>query len=175
MLFCTWDLLVRQRTQSINALRGHLAAFGVVAPQNFTRTEGPARGDRLVQAVADETMPLPLPVTVRELARFLLGQIAELGEKINALGKDIRRRAPPDEQIARLMTIPGVGAICATAVQAFCPSSSFLAWPRSGVAAIPLGKPGPRGSARRRNGIQPVARRGSEKHRRWGSATCAAF
>ena len=32
MLFRTRDLLVRQRTQTINALRGHLAEYGVVAP-----------------------------------------------------------------------------------------------------------------------------------------------
>ena len=32
MLFFTRDLLVRQRTQTINALRGHLAEYGVVAP-----------------------------------------------------------------------------------------------------------------------------------------------
>jgi transposase len=33
MLFRTRDLFVRQRTQLINALRGHLAEHGVVAPQ----------------------------------------------------------------------------------------------------------------------------------------------
>ena len=33
MLFRTRDVLVRQRTQIINALRGHLTEFGVVAPQ----------------------------------------------------------------------------------------------------------------------------------------------
>ena len=43
MLFRTRDLLVRQRTQTINALRGHLAEFGVVAPQ------GPAHVGRLTQ------------------------------------------------------------------------------------------------------------------------------
>ncbi len=127
MLFRTRDLLVRQRTQSINALRGHLAEHGVVAPQ------GPARIDRLAQAVGDETVLLP--ETVRDLAQLLLDQIAALGAKIGALEKDIRRRAPKDAQIARLMTIPGVGAICATAVQAFCPSMTtfrsgrdFAAW-----------------------------------------------
>lgn len=88
-----------------------------------------------------------MPPTVRELAQLLLGQIAELGEKIDALEKEIKRRAPRDEQIARLMTIPGVGAICATAVQAFCPSPSTLAWPRSRVAATPLEQAGPPGSA----------------------------
>ena len=41
MLFRTRDLLVRQRTQTINALRGHLAEFGVIAPQ------GPAHVGRL--------------------------------------------------------------------------------------------------------------------------------
>jgi transposase len=98
MLFRTRDLLVRQRTQSINALRGHLAEFGVVAPQ------GPARIDRLAQALGDETVLLP--ETVRDLAQLLLDQIAALGAKIDALEKDIRRRAPKDAQIARLMSIP---------------------------------------------------------------------
>lgn len=127
MLFRTRDLLVRQRTQTINAFRGHLTEFGIVAPQ------GPARVESLARAVTDETTAFPAPV--RELARLLLDQIAELGAKINALEKDIRRSAPKDARIARLMTIPGVGAICATAVQAFAPSMStfqsgrdFAAW-----------------------------------------------
>ena len=47
MLFHTRDLLVRQRTQTINALRGHLAEFGVVAPQ------GPAHVGRLALALED--------------------------------------------------------------------------------------------------------------------------
>ena len=47
MLFHTRDLLVRQRTQTINALRGHLAEFGVVAPQ------GVAHVGRLALALED--------------------------------------------------------------------------------------------------------------------------
>jgi transposase len=35
---------IRQRTQSINALRGHLAEFGVVAPPDYQENRGPARG-----------------------------------------------------------------------------------------------------------------------------------
>ncbi len=49
MLFRTRDLLVRQRTQVINALRGHLAEHGVVAAQ------GPAHVKQLADAVADPT------------------------------------------------------------------------------------------------------------------------
>lgn len=127
MLFRTRDLLVRQRTQTINALRGHLAEFGIVAAQ------GPARVEVLAQAVEDETTPLP--AMARDLARLLIGQVEALGEKVGALERDIRRRAPKDGRIARLMTIPGVGAICATAVHAFAPSMStfgsgrdFAAW-----------------------------------------------
>jgi transposase len=53
MLFRTRDLWVRQRTQSVNALRGHLAEFGIVAPAGHART------DRLAQAVEDDTSALP--------------------------------------------------------------------------------------------------------------------
>lgn len=127
MIFRTRDLLVRQRTQTINALRGHLAEFGIVAPQ------GAARVDRLAQAV-DETAA-GLPDIVRDLARLLLEQIATLTTRIAGLDKELRRCARQDEYAARLMTIPGVGVICATAVQAFCPSMDsfksgrdFAAW-----------------------------------------------
>ena len=53
MLFRVRDLLVRQRTQAINALRGHLAEFGVVAPQ------GPAHVAKLAAALADRQADLP--------------------------------------------------------------------------------------------------------------------
>ena len=52
MLFRTRDLLVRQRTQLINALRGHLSEHGVVAPQ------GPANLKELAEAIEDERTPL---------------------------------------------------------------------------------------------------------------------
>ena len=127
MLFRTRDLWVRQRTQSVNALRGHLAEFGIVAPA------GHARIDRLAQAINDETANIPK--IARDLARMLLAQIDEQTARIAALEKEIRQRAPKDPEVARLMTIPGVGAICATAVKAFCPSMSlfrsgrdFAAW-----------------------------------------------
>ena len=54
MLFRTRDLLVRQRTQLINALRGQLSEHGVVAPQ------GPANVAILAQAIDDMTPSLPL-------------------------------------------------------------------------------------------------------------------
>ncbi len=127
MLFRTRDLLVRQRTQTMNALRGHLAEFGVVAPQ------GVARIGRLGGALEDPDADLPEPV--RELGRLFLEQIDELGEKIHGLDKKLRACAREDEEAARLMTIPGIGPITALAIQAFAPpmesfrrGRDFSAW-----------------------------------------------
>ena len=127
MLFRTRDLLVRQRTQMINALRGHLAEFGVVAPQ------GPTHVSRLASELEDPGSVLPEPV--RELGGLLLGQITDLDEKIGGLDKDLRTCMRQDEEASRLMTIPGVGPITARALQAFAPpmqsfrrGRDFAAW-----------------------------------------------
>ena len=85
MLFRTRDLLVRQRTQLINALRGHLAEHGVVAPQ------GPANLKELAGAVEDERTPLPLLVV--ELSRGFLEQIDALSKKIAELEQATAREA----------------------------------------------------------------------------------
>ena len=127
MLFRTRDLLVRQRTQTINALRGHFAEFGVVAPR------GPAHVERLAEAIEDADSGLPGPV--RELGALLLVQVAELDEKIVELEKELRARAREDEQTVCLMSIPGIGPLCAMAIQAFAPpmesfrrGRDFAAW-----------------------------------------------
>ena len=127
MLFRTRDLLVRQRTQTINALRGHLAEFGIVAPQ------GRAHVARLALALDEASSDLP--AQVHELGTLLLEKIADLDAKIAELEKDICVHARRDEDAARLMTIPGVGPICAMAIQAFAPpmesfrcGRDFSAW-----------------------------------------------
>ena len=79
MLFRTRDVLVRQRTQLINALRGHLSEHGVVAAQ------GTANVKVLEAAVEDQTTSFPLLVV--ELARVFLDQIEGLSIKISELEK----------------------------------------------------------------------------------------
>lgn len=78
MAYRTRDLLVRQRTQTINALRAHLAEQGIVAPA------GPAHVGRLAAAVEGDDGALP--VAVRDLARLLLDQIADLRKKDRRFG-----------------------------------------------------------------------------------------
>ena len=79
MAFRTRDLFVRQRTQTINALRGHLAEYGIIAPQ------GIAHLGRLIRVIDDPDSGLPEPVVA--LARMILDQIWELQERINILEK----------------------------------------------------------------------------------------
>jgi len=83
--FHTRDLLVRQRTQTINPLRGHLAELGVVAPQ------GRARIAQLAGVIGDEASGLPEAVV--ELGQVLLWRITELDEKIDELDRKIRTSA----------------------------------------------------------------------------------
>ena len=127
MQFGVRDLLVRQRTQVINALRGHLAEFGVVAPK------GPVHVRRLALAIADPQTRLP--AKVRELGGLLLEQIAGLDRKIAEQEKELRAAAREDEEAVRAMTVPGVGPVTAMALQAMAPplasfrrGRDFSAW-----------------------------------------------
>jgi len=127
MAFRTRDLFVRQRTQTINALRGHLAEYGVIAPK------GIAHVDRLKRVVEGPDSGLPAPVVA--LSSMLLDQIAALQEKIGVLEAEIRSGVRRDDVASRLMTIPGIGPICAAAMKAFAPppetftkGRDFAAW-----------------------------------------------
>lgn len=127
MVFKTRDLLVRQRTQTISALRGHLAEYGIVAPQ------GPAHLSRLKTAIASADHALPQ--TVVALSASLLAHIAALDAQIDELSARIRAEARDDKTARRLMAIPGVGPICAVALAALAPpvesfskGRDFAAW-----------------------------------------------
>lgn len=127
MLFRTRDLLVRQRTQLINALRGHLAEHGVVAPQ------GPANVKILAEAIEEATTSFPLLVV--ELSRVFLDQIDGLSKKIDELEKATVHEARRGATTSRLQTMPGVGPITAMAIETFAPPMAtfkrgrdFAAW-----------------------------------------------
>jgi transposase len=116
VVFRARDLLVRQRTQTINALRGHLAEYGLVVAQ------GPAHITKLIDQVEDPTSDLP------EAARLALAMLVDtlrsLEERIEQLDVEIARRAREDEGARRLATIPGVGPVTATALVALAPTAA---------------------------------------------------
>ncbi|ESZ22717.1 IS110 family transposase [Mesorhizobium sp. L48C026A00] len=127
MVFKTRDLLMAQRTQTINALRGHLAEYGVIAPQ------GPQNIGQLAEALDDPETSLP-PAVV-DLGRELLNHLATLDDRIGALSERVKEIARTDETARRLMAIPGIGPICAAAMAAVAPPPStftkgrdFAAW-----------------------------------------------
>ena len=105
------DLLLRQRTQAINALRAHLAELGLVAAQG---REGLAA---LLAIVADAHDPR-LPEDARASLALLAAQIATLQMQIGALDKRLHAQHRQCEVSRRLATIPGIGVIGATAIAA---------------------------------------------------------
>jgi transposase len=127
LVFRARDLLVRQRTQTINALRGHLAEFGTVV------AKGPAHVSQLVQAV--ENPDGPLPEIARPILQILIDTLHRLDEQIALLDREVAQRAKADEMARRLMTIPGVGPVTAVALTALAPPAQtfrrgrdFAAW-----------------------------------------------
>ena len=111
VLHRTRELLVRQRTMLINAIRGHCAEFGIIAPQ------GARRASELVEQVrqaGDGELP--------ELARSALLRLAEQLDALTAEIHGLERRLltwhRQDQASQRLATIPGIGIITATALSA---------------------------------------------------------
>jgi len=128
LVFRTRDLLVRQRTQLINAIRGHLTEYGWIAPK------GPSHVAMLADLL-EEKMARSLPEAARAMFLLMLDLLAGLEGKIADLDKEIARRAREDEVSRRLMTVPGVGPISATAIAALAPPAEtfvkgrdFAAW-----------------------------------------------
>lgn len=126
-VFRARDLLVRQRTQLINALRGQLAEYGWIVAQ------GPSHVASLIEVVKDPASDLPQ--AAREVFAILAEAVQSLDERIKRLDVEIGRRAKVDEVVRRLMTIPGIGPITATALAALAPDPAtfqkgrdFAAW-----------------------------------------------
>jgi transposase len=115
IVFRARDLLVRQRAQCVNALRGHLFEYGYVIPQGITHVA------TLVALVEDPQSFLP--ESVRIILKLLVDTFTALEAQIGALDAEITRRSKADPTARRLMTIPGVGPVGATAITALVPAA----------------------------------------------------
>src|SRR3982750_1182955 len=127
VVFRTRDLLVRQRTQAINALRGHLTEFGVIA------AKGPVHTSKLIAALEDPASDLPQ--AARAILAVLVEELRSLDERVAVLDREIARHAKENAVARRLMTIPGIGAVTAAALTALAPPAEtfrrgrdFAAW-----------------------------------------------
>jgi transposase len=128
MLHRARDLLVRQRTMLICALRGHLAEFGIVAAQG-------KGGFAKLKASLDGEDGAALPAPALDALRQIAAQIDDGNEKIDALEKAIVAEHRGSEAGRLLASIPGIGPLIASAIVATVPDPAafktgrqFAAW-----------------------------------------------
>ena len=122
------DLLVRQRTQLVNMIRGLLGEFGI------TINRGLHHALELVTRIAGGgTIEVP-PIAARVVAG-LAGQVIELQGRLTALECELLAWFRQNEVARRLETIPGIGVVVATAFaatvtdpQRFRSGRQFAAW-----------------------------------------------
>jgi transposase len=112
MLHRARDLLVRQRTQLINALRAHLAEMGLVAAAGVDGLKS------LLAIVAEAGNKHQLPEPMRQALHALVAGLQGLSGQIGALERGIHAQHRASDASRRLETIPGIGVIGATAITA---------------------------------------------------------
>jgi transposase len=96
------ELLVRQRTQLVNAVRGHAAEFGIVAAKNISHL--PA----LLEAIVAEAA---VPDAAKEMLAFLGTQVVQLDEQIAELERRMKQQHKTNPISQLLAQIPGIGPI----------------------------------------------------------------
>ena len=127
MLLKVRDLLIKQRTMLINAIRGHAAEFGLVA------AKGPIKvAELLRRAYAEEN---GVPALALEMLSLLSGQLDALEAKLKALETRLMALHRQDPVSQCLATQPGIGPIGAisfalkvTDPQGFRSGRHFAAW-----------------------------------------------
>ena len=128
VLHRTRQLFIRQQTSVTNAIRAHLAEFGIVAPVGRTGI------DQLLKTVAN-TEDKRLPEVARACLAALGAQLQALKAQILEFDRQIRAWHRSNETSKRLDEIPGVGPALATALVASIPNPKafrsgrdFSAW-----------------------------------------------
>jgi transposase len=117
------DFLVRQRTQTVNAIRAHLGEFGIVTATGIHNL------DRLLEAARE------MPEAARPALDLLAGQLRDLEERIEEVTTRITAAQKTDPLARRLATTPGLGPIASSAfaattpdVAAFRSARDYAAW-----------------------------------------------
>jgi transposase len=124
----TRHLLMRQQTSVINAIRAHLAEFGIVAPVG-------RQGVEQLLGVAADAEDKRLPEVARTCVAALGAQLRMLKAQILEFDRMIRAWHRSNEASKRLDQVPGVGPVLATALvasvadpRAFRSGRDFSAW-----------------------------------------------
>lgn len=124
----TRDLLVKQRTQLVNMMRGLLAEFGIAIP------EGLERALLMARQVVDGAVP-DVPAAAVRIIGMLSEQTLEAHARLREIDRALVVMQRTDDMARRLATIPGIGPVGATALAAavtdpgqFRSGRQFAAW-----------------------------------------------
>ena len=128
MLHRTRQLFVRQQTSVINAIRAHMAEFGIVAPVG-------RKGIEQLLAVVADAIDARVPEVARACIAALGAQLRMLKAQILEFDRQIMAWHRSNETSRRLDAIPGIGPALATALvasvanpKAFRSGRNFSAW-----------------------------------------------
>ena len=127
MLHRIRDRLNAERTGTINAIRGHMAEFGIVAAQR-------GAGMKELLAIISDVDDGRLPSLARELLVLQVEHLRAIEAKLAELDRQVLHQARSDEAARRLAGIPGIGPVIATAMVAtvdaklFDNGRGFAAW-----------------------------------------------
>lgn len=123
------DLLVKQRTQLVNMIRGLLAEFGIDIPVGLERAL------ELARQIADNECEPDVPAVAKQILNLLCAQVLDTHVRLQAIDRAIIALQRTDEVARRLSTIPGIGPVGATALAAsvadprqFRSGREFAAW-----------------------------------------------
>lgn len=126
MVHKTRELLIKQRTMSVNALRSHLAEFGIIA------AKGIGRIGELIELAEEDAA---LPGAARRAAKVLAEQIAGLDKSLDDIEAEIAAAHGASEMSRLLIEAPGIGKLIAAAIVAHMPDPGvfkrgrdFAAW-----------------------------------------------
>src|ERR1700692_4871904 len=131
MLHRARDLLMRQRTQVINAMRAHLAELGIVAAQG---RDGIKELLKIIASEADARLPVDAHTSLVVLA----AELQAMQTLIGSIEKRIMVQHRLSEASKRLKSIPGIGLIGATAIAATVPDPKVFGSGRDFAAWIGL-------------------------------------
>lgn len=106
MLHGARELLTKQRTMLVNAIRGHAAEFGIVG----------APGLGKLTDLLERVRSSDLPKLAREMIELLASQLDPLDRKLREIDSRLRDWFSTSPTSQRLATIPGIGLIAATAL-----------------------------------------------------------
>jgi transposase len=119
MLHKARELLVRQQTMLVNAIRGHMAELGMIAPQGSGKIKD-------LIAIIQDSEDQSIPALARAALQPLVYQMQTLDGQVDALDRQIMDWHKTNETSRRLATIPGIGVITASAIAASTPDPLFF-------------------------------------------------